>query len=1391
MLITEKGGDNVKTNMLKIVKSTIILITLLALINCVYGADTTNKVHVHQSNMTFDSIQDAINDPTTHSNYTIEINPGTYYENLIISKNVSLKGMGKQSKDTKISGSNIGRVILILNPNAVVYLENLEITEGKAPNGKYTVDGPRNGEDGGGIFNYGTLYINNCIITNNNAGNGANGGAYGKQGQFDVYHNKVWSAGNGGNGGGICSIGTLIINNSTIENNSAGHGGNGCHDYLTSSRAIYEPQQRSFAGKGGNGGGIYAVGILSINDSSINSNTAGLGGVGGYGQPDYYSVIPTPTDGGDGGNGGGIYYNGTNLYINKSIFQSNKAGNGGKGLSSEDLFFEEPKLYAYMSGSAGGHGGNGGAIFINSNGSSQTINTIKNTSFIENHAGNGGNGGNGSSTTTISYGGWNGGNGANGGNGGAIYLNGAGKIQGSYFTRNYAGAGGNGGNGGNGAAFLDIFATHGGNGGNGGNSGQGGAISHQNTQLDQNAKLEFYYNNVYNNYLSTNGAGGSGGLGGGSLYYNIYRGFDGTNGIASGAISILESQYAVANINYNRIYQDDFSGSYVGTKLPIRIGTEIDKSASHVDLNDNWWGTNSNPVTTYRVLYSTPTNISLYKWLIMTLKINGSLVSSYPVNITADLTKNNLGETVATSALNDLLVQFTTTQGSIDPNAAIENGKAIASFTPSDSGYVTIKAGLDDETISINNYSQGKVTGKFQNDLSYVVGDNATIILVLKNTYNSNATNVTVKIGGISGFNVSVSKGIYDSSTGIWYIDHLDPGEIVTMTLKRIITRDLANSQIKISGTLKQAEFPDIIENLQTTLNILPMACVTLNSTKNITLNVNEPVTIIFKLKNTGPNAGHNIKIKIGIPDGFTVLVTKGSYDATTRTWSIDSLDFNEEAQITIFGKFNKSFANKTFSIYAFESQDEYTQEIQNTSTNIHVKPIVTTISTENKKGTKGNTIKLTAHLVDNESNSLEGKTVWFSINGKIVGSSITDSAGIATFLYNITEIPKTYTLKVQFIGDENYTSSTSNGTLTVIKIKTTSITSNATGINKDNTTLTAKLTDKDGNPLSGKTITFRVNGYKIGTAITDSNGIATINYIITHLSGIYGITATFEGDENYTSTNSRGNLVVNQSPTVITVSNRTGIHNGIVKLTAKLTDKYGTSLSNKTIIFKIDGVYIGKSRTNINGIATLSYNATHSGNYVINATFINDTNYLASMGYAKLHINPGAKLYLKITSNKKDPKIGENFVIKYKLGNYGPDSAKNVTISFKIPQGLEFVDMKFDSGTASYNRLNRSVTWTINEVPVGDPYLYLTVKCENAGTYYIIPKINSDTYNWNAGNQSSFSIQIRPSKNSTHTASTVSKTVRMHKTGVSPVALILAILSLLTGMIVPLRKKP
>jgi CSLREA domain-containing protein len=329
--------------------------------------------------------------------------------------------VGSGMTDAIISSNQIDRILQI-HTGTTVIINQLSLTGGKAPDGATAQ--AANETNGGGIYNSGTLVLDEVIVANNKAGiscinsGGAGGGIY-NTGSLVITNSTLSNnqaggvektmicgcipedigskidteetlipdfnqvigytadiyrcIGAGGNGGGITNVGETVLNNSTVSYNSTQNG-------------VGESSQ---AGSGGNGGGIYNQGVLSLNESNIDNNITGDGGDALHSS-------------GRGGFGGGIINDGT-LTLNQSGITNNVTGDGGNG-----------KAVA----GAGSDVGSGAGIY-----NKGTI-LLTNTTISSNHAGNGG--------VSLLYGG-------HGGSGGGIYNSGIVTLTYSTIINNQTG----------------------------------------------------------------------------------------------------------------------------------------------------------------------------------------------------------------------------------------------------------------------------------------------------------------------------------------------------------------------------------------------------------------------------------------------------------------------------------------------------------------------------------------------------------------------------------------------------------------------------------------------------------------------------------------------------------------------------------------------------------------------------------------------------------------------------------------------------------------------------------------------------------------------------------------------------------------------------------------
>ncbi len=163
----------------------------------------------------------------------------------------------------------------------------------------------------------------------------------------------------------------------------------------------------------------------------------------------------------------------------------------------------------------------------------------------------------------------------------------------------------------------------------------------------------------------------------------------------------------------------------------------------------------------------------------------------------------------------------------------------------------------------------------------------------------------------------------------------------------------------------------------------------------------------------------------------------------------------------------------------------------------------------------------LTARLTDSEGNAIAGATIKFA-NGDKVYRYRTDSNGVATAPINLN--PGEYDYTISYDGSNMYEATNITQSVVVNKIDTVLTVSDIDMTFKDGTNFTAKLTDINGNAISGVIVkvnnTVAVYKYK-----TDANGIikAPINLRL----GEYEFTTFFEGNAIYNPTNVTSAVVV------------------------------------------------------------------------------------------------------------------------------------------------------------------------------------------------------------------------------------------------------------------------
>ncbi|WP_299708600.1 MBG domain-containing protein [uncultured Pontibacter sp.] len=160
---------------------------------------------------------------------------------------------------------------------------------------------------------------------------------------------------------------------------------------------------------------------------------------------------------------------------------------------------------------------------------------------------------------------------------------------------------------------------------------------------------------------------------------------------------------------------------------------------------------------------------------------------------------------------------------------------------------------------------------------------------------------------------------------------------------------------------------------------------------------------------------------------------------------------------------------------------------------------------------------------------------------------------------------------------------------------------------------ISATLTS-DNSGLSGKQISFSLNGNSVGTALTNSAGVATLNNVdLTGLNaGTYSsaITASYSEEPNYKGSNATASLVIEKASATISLGNLTYTFDGTEQAALVTTSPAG--LSGLVINYKPDNTDDGSYTISV---------PINAGTYEVRAT-LNNANYESVAATGTLQIN-------------------------------------------------------------------------------------------------------------------------------------------------------------------------
>ncbi len=244
---------------------------------------------VGASGQDFETVQEAINSLTVIDGDIIQVVDAVHTEfNIAVTKSLTITGINSETSTIQAAenrNSAEGRIFYV-EAGITATIENLTITHGKSS------------VYGGGIYNGGTLTIDNCVITDNEVETGnaeeshlGGGGIY-NAGMLSIYSTEISNNKSEWHGGGIWMAHNnteLYVENCVIKDNRANNGGGGFGAYRGESFEFKNTLIVNNTAASKKGGGIHLSNNISpkltLNSVTISGNSAGDVG-GGVHQSD-------------------------------------------------------------------------------------------------------------------------------------------------------------------------------------------------------------------------------------------------------------------------------------------------------------------------------------------------------------------------------------------------------------------------------------------------------------------------------------------------------------------------------------------------------------------------------------------------------------------------------------------------------------------------------------------------------------------------------------------------------------------------------------------------------------------------------------------------------------------------------------------------------------------------------------------------------------------------------------------------------------------------------------------------------------------------------------------------------------------------------------------------
>ncbi|WP_449462264.1 cellulase family glycosylhydrolase [Tardisphaera miroshnichenkoae] len=303
------------------------------------------------------------------------------------------------------------------------------------------------------------------------------------------------------------------------------------------------------------------------------------------------------------------------------------------------------------------------------------------------------------------------------------------------------------------------------------------------------------------------------------------------------------------------------------------------------------------------------------------------------------------------------------------------------------------------------------------------------------------------------------------------------------------------------------------------------------------------------------------------IPEGFNVTSPSGAFSASSRTFNVTFDDGSVSLRLSPPPGYG--FAGALFTIAEAPSAPA-----------------------------AGLPFNVSAWVYSSEGLPVRDAAVLLLINGKQVASSTTNSQGMAQFTATVAQ-PGNCSLAVEL---KQYPFVYGNRTIQVLPPPSISLEAPSTVPVGHQASLTASVSSQ-GSPISGISVSFYANGTPIGTAITNSSGLASLAYVPRSV-GTTSLTASLSSYPSISASATMGVMPVTAVKEQLSLAvPSTATVGQSVTLTAKVKYANGTPVKGVAVTFYANGTQIGTSTTGEQGTASLTYAFSRKGLATLSAS--------------------------------------------------------------------------------------------------------------------------------------------------------------------------------------------